>query len=298
MDWDTTTPQLVTEPAQPMTVHTFHATRSRKRNPAEQTDVLSTKRVCRKARKNFLDLPRELRDIIYEHSLVTTEAIDVCRLATSPCNAKKLGISIALLRVSRQIHGEALEVMYGLNTFEAMILLDPRISHSYRHDLNPGDPHIDRMFKTPMTKEVKRLMVRLEFDALSPCPSQDPSFPAEVLQDFVLDGNLDIIVLKPGCFSSYLESLQRFNTALATANAALAVARGSLFSTYLLSCVSVCNRNTLVVYTPQSHRSFRYLDFPWIPLDPQYITTANQVSCYIPWRFKSTGQMKSGESMN
>ncbi|GAB7335639.1 hypothetical protein MBLNU13_g07959t1 [Cladosporium sp. NU13] len=113
-----------------------HAMHSRKRDRKEQADLSSTKRARHATRLSFLDLPRELRDIIYELSLVSTETIDVCQLAIPLRNAKKLGISTALLRVSRLIHHEALEVIYGLNTFEAKILLDPRIPYAYDHD--PG----------------------------------------------------------------------------------------------------------------------------------------------------------------
>jgi hypothetical protein len=117
-----------------------HAMHSRKRDRKEQADLSSTKRARYAARISFLGLPRELRNIIYELSLVSTETIDVCQLATPLRNAKKLGISTALLRVSRQIHYEALEVIYGLNTFEAKILLDPRIPHAYDHDPGLRDP--------------------------------------------------------------------------------------------------------------------------------------------------------------
>ena len=116
------------------------AMRSRKRDRKEQADLSSTKRARHATRLSFLDLPRELRDIIYELSLVSTETIDVCQLATPLRNAKKLGISTALLRVSRLIHHEVLEVIYSLNTFEAKILLDPRIPHAYDHDPGLRDP--------------------------------------------------------------------------------------------------------------------------------------------------------------
>jgi hypothetical protein len=55
-----------------------HAIHSRKRDRKEQADLSSTKRARYAARISFLDLPRELRNIIYELSLVSTETIDVC----------------------------------------------------------------------------------------------------------------------------------------------------------------------------------------------------------------------------
>ncbi|KAI9721201.1 MAG: hypothetical protein M1812_002362 [Candelaria pacifica] len=63
----------------------------------------------------LLDLPRELRDQIYQHSLVTNGYIE------HPAKYKfqsipELGVN--LLRTSRQIHDEASQVLYGYNTFQ------------------------------------------------------------------------------------------------------------------------------------------------------------------------------------
>jgi hypothetical protein len=83
----------------------------------------------------------------------------VCQLATPSRNAKKLGISTAFLRVSRQIHCEALEVVYGLNTFEARISLDPRIPHYYNYDLQPCAQRESCTFGNPMINKGKRLII-------------------------------------------------------------------------------------------------------------------------------------------
>ena len=239
-----------------------YAMHSRKRDRKEQADLSSTKRASYASRISFLDLPQELRDVIYDLSLVSTETIDVCQLVTPLRNAKKLGISTALLRVSRQIYYEALEVVYGLNTFEAKILLDPRIPHDYDHDPGRRDSWESFTFDNPMVNKVKRLIVHLDFVTLSLLPNQDPSFPAEVLRAFVLGGSLDTILLQPGSFSSYIKSLQCYNALLAAANAALAAARGSLFSSRLLSCVEARNNGTRVVYTPQYRALSGFLEFP------------------------------------
>lgn len=148
-----------------------HAMHSQKRNPKEQADLLSTKQARYAAQISFLDLLRELRDIIYELSLVSTETIDVCQLATPLRNAKKLGISTALLRVSQQIHHEALEVVYSLNTFEAKILLNPRIPHAYDHNLRLRDSWESCTFDNPIVNKVKRLIVHLDFVTLSLLPN-------------------------------------------------------------------------------------------------------------------------------
>lgn len=262
----------------------------------EEGPLTKKRRSC--PRKNFLDLPRELRDTIYEFSLVSTQRIDVCRLgqfATPPSDAEKLGISTALLRVSRQTYSEGLKIMYGLNTFEAIIPLDPRIPHSFHHqNLEPLHLRIQQQFTNPMIRNVKRLIIRLEFTSLSRWPSQDPTVPSKMLQAFILDGHPDLIAFEPGSFCSYLESLQHFKASLATANAAVAVARGSLFSAHLLSCVGISNKDTLVVCAPQAqpNGSFRFLDFPWTRLDAQSTNNPIEVLCEIPSRFSSTGQMK------
>jgi hypothetical protein len=277
------------------------AMRSRKRDRKEQADLSSTKRARHAARISFLDLPRELRDIIYELSLVSTETIDVCQLATPLRNAKKLGISTALLRVSRQIHHEALEVIYGLNTFEAKILLDPRVPHAYDHDPGLRDSWESCTFDNPMVNKVKRLIIHLDFVTLSLLPDQNPSFPAEVLRAFVLGGSLDIILLQPGSFSSYMKSLQCYNALLATANAALAVMWGSLFSRCLLSCVDARDNGTRVVYTPQSRVPLGFLEFPWVTLrldsHSTATATASEMSCHLPLRFRSSGQTDLAGSM-
>lgn len=93
---------------------------------------------------------------------------------------KKLRISTALLGVSQQVNGEALQIMYGLNTFEAKIALDPRVPHAYDHNLQPRD----------QGNRVKRLITRIEFTSVSLRPKHDLLLPAEVLQASILGDNL------------------------------------------------------------------------------------------------------------
>ncbi|KAF2466148.1 uncharacterized protein BDR25DRAFT_79743 [Lindgomyces ingoldianus] len=84
----------------------------------------------------FLDLPRELRDIIYENALCVSGAIfiyssdpdnirhcvraKVVREKTKgPQEPQSIGstISIALMRTCRQLHVESSEILYGRNLF-------------------------------------------------------------------------------------------------------------------------------------------------------------------------------------
>jgi hypothetical protein len=80
---------------------------------------------------SFLDLPRELRDIIYKHCVPVREslAIDV-RYPTVDipyppfgCRSKRHNvdvipyINIALMQICRQLHNEVAEILYRMNTF-------------------------------------------------------------------------------------------------------------------------------------------------------------------------------------
>ncbi|KAF2670982.1 hypothetical protein BT63DRAFT_205433 [Microthyrium microscopicum] len=60
--------------------------------------------------RGFLQLPAELRNVIYRMVLVTKEPIDF----GSPTNAQR---SAALLRTNREIHGEACSILYSENRF-------------------------------------------------------------------------------------------------------------------------------------------------------------------------------------
>ena len=66
---------------------------------------------------HFLSLPAELRIRIYSHLLLAPNAIDVCRVWN-----KNPTLTVALLRVSKQIHAETSHYLYSANTFT---LLEP-----------------------------------------------------------------------------------------------------------------------------------------------------------------------------
>ena len=81
----------------------------------------------------LLNLPRELRDYVYENALVTYEPIDVLNLTDAfafHIPHQKLGLSPALLRSCHQICREALDVLYALNTFHGIVYL--RLHHALR----------------------------------------------------------------------------------------------------------------------------------------------------------------------
>lgn len=65
----------------------------------------------------FLDLPREIRDMIYDYCLVVSDAIDPHpipheRRRTTPRTSRP---EVALLRVNRMVGAEATEALYGQN---------------------------------------------------------------------------------------------------------------------------------------------------------------------------------------
>lgn len=243
----------------------------------------------------FLELPRELRDMIYELALVSTDTIDVCNFAAPSRwpHSSTLGISPAVLRVSRQIHNEALDVLYGLNTFQATVLLDPRVPHQFE-PRGSDSSHID--ITHPMIKNVRRLVIHLKFCVLSQWPNQDAVFPEAVLRAFVLGGPPDLIVVKPDCCSAYLDTMLQPNEMLAVANTALAVSRGTLFTAYLLSYLSQTtesHKSTLAVCCPPKPASYDFVDFPWTQVNYSVSDTVD-VMYSVPRRFSLTGQMKSG----
>ncbi|KAK3677840.1 hypothetical protein LTR37_021508 [Vermiconidia calcicola] len=69
----------------------------------------------------FLDLPREIRDDIYEECLVSNDMIELCNLrldsARDRSNKQRLGLVPNLLRTCRQAQEEGSKILYGSNTF-------------------------------------------------------------------------------------------------------------------------------------------------------------------------------------
>lgn len=65
---------------------------------------------------NFLDLPRELRDLIYQFCLIGKEPVDPWR--DWYYQVPSYGLAISLLRVSKAVYREASPVLYSQNIFE------------------------------------------------------------------------------------------------------------------------------------------------------------------------------------
>ncbi|WPH01234.1 Hypothetical protein R9X50_00407100 [Acrodontium crateriforme] len=69
---------------------------------------------------NFLSLPRELRDMIYQYALTSNNSIALSNLRTDDSlrvPRQSLNISARLLQTCRQIYDEADSVLYGCNMF-------------------------------------------------------------------------------------------------------------------------------------------------------------------------------------
>ncbi len=73
--------------------------------------------------RRFEELPREVRTIVYRHLFVRDDALrPLChedRYMEAPGTARPPGLAdaVAVLRTSRRIHAEAIEVLYGGNAF-------------------------------------------------------------------------------------------------------------------------------------------------------------------------------------
>lgn len=106
-------------------------------------------------RRGFLDLPPELRDIIYDLTLTVGDPKDHDiylgktpifkadaptseELCGRPLRYQLEGVAVAILRVNKQVHYEAARFFYGKNVFVVPIGLDGRKCHR-RSDVTPDN---------------------------------------------------------------------------------------------------------------------------------------------------------------
>jgi hypothetical protein len=118
-------------------------------------------------RLSFLDLPRELRDLVYEYAFRVSgaifiyssdvriernaRAVVVRNKGEGPLEPQRLGkmISIALLRCCRQIHAESSPVLFGRNSFRlyaANTDFAPRYRAQVRHIIFTADSVVQKIF--------------------------------------------------------------------------------------------------------------------------------------------------------
>jgi len=89
-----------------------------------QHEAKPSKAVRLSIQSRLLALPRELRDRIYELALVSTVPISVLNFAEHQKHhlpKQEHGLSPALLSVNHQLYNEGVDVLYGLNTFQAEV---------------------------------------------------------------------------------------------------------------------------------------------------------------------------------
>ena len=166
----------------------------------------SSKRHCTgsTSRCGFLSLPRELRDQIYELSLVSEKVNDVLWLADGPRRRNsrtKLGLTPAMLRVCRQIYEEGTSTLYGLNTFQVVIPLRWRTVLS---DERPGSQLVctsDRpTFSCSEKYPIKRLIIQLDCGFESIEQEDNDYLLSDVCRAFVANkqgkGGLDMLLLE------------------------------------------------------------------------------------------------------
>jgi len=180
-------------------------------------------------RAGLSDLPRELRDIIYELALVASAPISILNL-TSPTRlflpTRNLGLTPALLVTSRAVYAEAVCVLYGNNIFRATLELTLRCAQRFHEahaalrslhlpsDFDPpalafGAFASRSQYTHPNIKFVRRLELKIEVSRPDRPHWCEPPFVgarqtthdlADICRVFIEHGQLDLCVFSTeGC---------------------------------------------------------------------------------------------------
>lgn len=107
---------------------------------------------------NLLGLPRELRDLVYRHAVVSRTAIQHCR-SVLRSKYETPDVNTALLCANRQIHMEASKVLYASNTISLRLHVD----FMYRVKYGPPDPTRERRFLPYLSALASTLRVRINW---------------------------------------------------------------------------------------------------------------------------------------
>jgi hypothetical protein len=107
---------------------------------------------------NLLGLPRELRDLVYQHAVVSRTAIQH-RRSVLRSKSETPDVNTALLCANRQIHMEASDVLYASNT----ISLRFHVAFMCRVKYGPPDPGRERRFLPYLSALASTLRVRINW---------------------------------------------------------------------------------------------------------------------------------------
>lgn len=237
-------------------------------------------------RTGFLDVPRELRDAIYELALVAEDPIDVFPSRVSPISSRPKGLSPALLRISRQIYNEAITVLYGLNTFRATLrahCFKPNEFSSRSMLLHPGlPPRTD--FEHPKLSFIRRVAIRLEFDHIPTLP-HDPCFADGALRSLIAKASPELVLVEPTDYSAYWQTLAHMDTQWANAQTSLVVTECRNIVLQVLKYAELGSPKLVVL----PGERWMDCDLQWRPILPS--TSQNlHIACELPPRFATTGQ--------
>lgn len=198
----------------------------------------------------FLDLPRELRDAIYELALVADGPIDVLRLQNASSSSGPANLAPVLLRLSRQILHEALPVLYGLNTFRASIPIHSfrtydfsnryLLSHSSR-SLLPSS------FHHPSLQLVQRVAIYLNLTETPIHRCYDPCFADNVLRALILDASPATVLLEPVDLQAYWDKAEKLGTQWANIQTSLVLAECQEVTHQMLAYAQMGPPNTVVI---------------------------------------------------
>lgn len=240
--------------------------------------------------RGFMRLPRELRDVIYELTLVAEEPIELTRLKHAEAFDERMYLCPALLRLSWQVYNETRPVLYGLNTFRATIAIhcfgtnDFSTSRLLQRGVRPVVPST---YQHPGLPLVRRVANRLHptHDAIE--SSYDPCFADNILRALVLHASPDVILFEPIDFDSYWQLLAHSDVEWADIQTALVVAESQDIADCLLGYARLGLPKILVLASSQVSVDFESALHSPLPYTWQNLTIASE----LPARFARTGQL-------
>lgn len=238
--------------------------------------------------RGFMRLPRELRDAIYELTLIAEKPIDIMHLKDAGPFDERVDLCPALLRLSRQVYGETIPVLYGLNTFRATIAIHcfstndfstGRLLQQGVHSLVPST------FRHPGLSHIRRIAIQLHPMHSVVESSYDPCFADNILRALILDASPDIIFFEHIDFDSYWQFLARSDVEWASVQTALVVTESRDVTEHLLAYARLGSPKILVLPRPPTTMSTGYAQHTSTSYKWQNLTIVSEV----PLRFARNG---------